>query len=320
MPCYYPIDGWRSKHVNPNGKRSIVFTKAEAFVDMPIKVPCGKCIGCKLERSKQWAIRCVHEASLHQDNMFLTLTYSDEHLNEAASLNKKHFQDFMKRLRKYAHPTKIRYFHCGEYGKNDPSKPKHRQTYKASDLGRPHYHAIIFGYRFDDLELYKEKGGNKIYMSPACEKIWPFGYNTIGNVTFESAAYVARYITKKISGEMAKDHYTRVDPETGEIWELQEEYTTMSRRPGIGAEWFKKFKNDCYPKDFVTFKGKKLKPPKYYDGLLEEEDIEQFEFIKRQRSIKAKQNQEDNNLDRLRVKEKVKDAQNKKLIRELDYE
>jgi len=137
MPCYYPIDGWKSKVVGPNGKRTIVFNMRDGFSDMPIKIPCGKCIGCRLEHSKQWALRCMHESSLHKENMFLTLTYNNENLGEAATLNKKHFQNFMKRYRKYAAPTKIRYFHCGEYGSNDVENEKHRQQYKISNLGRP---------------------------------------------------------------------------------------------------------------------------------------------------------------------------------------
>ena len=93
MPCYYPIDGWKSKVVGPNGKRTIVFNMRDGFSDMPIKIPCGKCIGCRLEHSKQWALRCMHESSLHKENMFLTLTYNNENLGEAATLNKKHFQN-----------------------------------------------------------------------------------------------------------------------------------------------------------------------------------------------------------------------------------
>ena len=140
MPCYYPIDGWRSKNVNPEtGKRSIVFTKDQAFLDMPVKVPCGQCIGCRLERSRQWAMRCVHEAQLHEDSCFITLTYNDENLPDDASLNVKHFQNFMKEFRAAIAPKKVRFFHCGEYGEHNGTY-KHEQSYGLSSLGRPHYH------------------------------------------------------------------------------------------------------------------------------------------------------------------------------------
>ena len=93
MPCYHPISGYRSRHLNKSGKRSIVFDKKNGYIDMPITVKCGQCIGCRLEYSRQWAIRCLHEAQLHEDNCFITLTYDDENLPHNGSLTKPHFQD-----------------------------------------------------------------------------------------------------------------------------------------------------------------------------------------------------------------------------------
>lgn len=329
MSCYYPLDGWKSKRLNKNGKREIVFNRKDGYSDMPVKLPCGNCIGCRMQRSQAWAVRCMHEASLHQFNMFLTLTYSDEKLPSGASLNKAHFQDFMKRYRSHVeyeakkHGLKkpvIRYFHCGEYGKNNSEKRKHRETYKVSNLGRPHYHAIIFGHEFDDQIAMEVQNGNTLYMSPTLEKLWGHGIGRIGKVTMESAAYVARYINKKVTGEAAEDHYTRLDPDTGELDILQAEYTTMSRRPGIGKDWYDKYKNDCYPKDFLTYKGKRIQIPKFYDSILEEEDIELYEKIKAKRRKRAEDNKEDNNLDRLRVKEICKKSQVRQLKRGLEDE
>ena len=151
-------------------------------------VPCGQCIGCRLERSRQWAIRCVHEASLHTDNCFITLTYSPDCLPSDGSLNHDDFQKFFKRLRKHIAPKKIRYYMCGEYGE-DLQQP--------SKLGRPHFHACLFGLDFDDKQLYIVRDDVKLYTSATLEKIWGKGFVTIGDVTFESAAYVARYIAKK---------------------------------------------------------------------------------------------------------------------------
>lgn len=290
-----------------------------AYVDKPIDVPCGQCIGCRLEKSRQWALRCVHEAQLHDENSFITLTYDDDSLPTNASLDVTHFQRFMKRLRKKLGDKKIRFFHCGEYGSNDPSNPKHRLQYGISKLGRPHYHALIFGHEFiEERELIKEKDGTKLYTSPLLQELWPKGFNTVGELTFESAAYCARYITKKINGEAAKDHYTRISHVTGESFEVKPEYITMSRRPGIASDWYDKYKNDVYPKDFTTVRGKKIKPPKFYDRKLEEESIDEYNKIKARRIKQAKANKSDNTPERLATKEYIKKVQAEMLKRNLN--
>src|SRR4051794_29862641 len=100
MPCFRPLKGYRARVTNPDtGKRSIVFNARKGFNDLPVDLPCGQCIGCRLERSRQWAIRCSHEAKLHEENCFITLTYAPEHLPPGGTLVVKDFQDFMKRLR-----------------------------------------------------------------------------------------------------------------------------------------------------------------------------------------------------------------------------
>lgn len=318
MPCYNPIDAWRAKSLNPSGKRGLVFNPHKGFIDMPVQVPCGQCIGCRLEKSRQWALRCVHEASLHDDNCFITLTYNDSHLPAGATLVKSDFQNFMKRFRFSIFPKKVRFYHCGEYGECDVSNPKHVDKYGLSDLGRPHYHALIFGHRFSGLEMVRHKDGIPLYTSSELADLWPVGFNTVGEVTFESAAYCARYITKKITGDRAEDHYKRVFVNTGEIVEVLPEYTTMSRRPGVGAGWFDQFEGDVYPKDFTTVRGKQIKPPKFYDRLLEERDYDLFEKVKSSRVKSAKKRKEDNTKDRLRSKEKVKQAQADMLKRSLN--
>lgn len=309
MPCYSPLKGWRSQAVNDSGKRGIVFNVKAGFADMPIDVPCGQCIGCRLEKSRQWALRCVHEASLYPSNVFITLTYSDEHLPKNASLDKAHFQKFMKRLRKKYHGNTVRFYHCGEYGDVDNDNPKHLMQYGVSKLGRPHYHALLFNIDFADKQIISDKDGIRLYTSQSLSRLWPYGYNTIGEVTFESAAYCARYVTKKMYGEKADEHYTRVFPSTGEIVNIEPEYTTMSRRPGIGKDWFKQYRDDVYPKDFVTVRGKKIKPPVFYDRMLEVEDPEYMEKIKMRRKRDALKRSDDNTGLRLLEKEQVKKAQ-----------
>lgn len=298
MPCFHPMTVWRSKFVNPqSGKRPMVFNPRQALQpDAPEKVPCGQCVGCRLERSRQWAIRCMHEAQLHEDNCFITLTFSPAALDERPnqwSLDVRDFQLFMKRLRK-KFGSNIRFYHCGEYGEKN---------------GRPHYHACIFGFDFPDKVLWKiTPTGHRLYTSATLEELWPFGFSTIGDVTFESAAYVARYIMKKITGDLAEDHYEWIDAYTGEIRPLKPEYTTMSRRPGIGRGWLDKYMDDVYPHDFVIVNGRKMRPPRYYDGVLQTERPYEFDEIKENREINSKKHIDNNTTERLKCREVVQRA------------
>lgn len=272
-------------------------------------LPCGQCIGCRLERSRQWAIRCMHEADMHEDNCFITLTYNEENLPKNRSLQLEDFQNFMKRLRK-AYDHKIRFFHCGEYGEK---------------LGRPHYHALLFGHDFKDRERFKNCNGYRLDTSDELSGLWKKGFHLVGDVTFESAAYVARYIMKKVTGEKMEDHYKGLKPE----------YVTMSRRDGIGKGWYEKFKKDVYPDDFVVVNGGLSKAPRYYDGLLDKDDHKMYEMLKERRKEKGlrmvptlikdpitNKNKiiltNDNDSFRLRVKENVKRAQIKNLKRHLE--
>lgn len=227
----------------------------------------------------------MHESQLHDENIFLTLTYDNEHLPQDESINVRHFQLFMKRLRKKYPGKKIRYFHCGEYGEK---------------LSRPHYHAIIFNHDFKDKKRYNKH----LFHSEELDDLWQKGLCTIGEVTFESCAYVARYITKKITGDMSHEHYKHVT-RYGELVDLQPEYISMSRRPGIGSEWMKQFKDDVYPHDYVIMNGKKLKPPKYYDEHYEKLHPELLLDIKIDREYNAFIREADNTPRRLADKEKI---------------
>lgn len=295
MPCFHPLAGWRARVPGPSGKRRLVFKQEEGIGDL-VQIPCGQCIGCRLEHSRQWAVRCMHEASLHDENCFLTLTYSPEFLPSDLSLDKRHFPAFMKRLRSRFPDRKIRYFHCGEYGER---------------LGRPHYHACLFGFDFPDKVYYKDAGGHPLFVSETLNSTWGLGFCTIGAVTFESAAYTARYVLKKITGESAQEHYLQVDPVTGEIacddsgdfLCKQPEYVTMSRRPGIAAGWFDRFSRDVFPSDEVIARGVKCRPPRYYDKLFEAAHGPEFERIKAQRVERASKHADNNTLERRTVRE-----------------
>ena len=298
MPCYHPLSAYQC------ADGSIVFQERRWFNTVKtLSLPCGQCIGCRLERSRQWAMRCMHEAQLHEKNCFITLTYDNTHLPSDGSLHYEDFQLFIKRFRKKLGNTRIRYYMAGEYGEN---------------FGRPHFHACIFGYDFHDKKLWQRSpSGSMLYRSADLETLWPFGYSSIGDVNFESAAYVARYIMKKVTGNNAKTHYKQTDQETGEITNRKPEFNKMSLKPGIGYDWYKKYKNDVYPHDYVIIKGKKVKPPKFYDKKYKTDYPYEYDEILYKREINGKLNSEDNTPERLVVKEQVQQAKLHKLKRNL---
>lgn len=245
----------------------------------------------------------MHEASLHDASCFLTLTYSDEALPVSGSLNKKHFQDFMKRLRKARPGSRIRYFHCGEYGET---------------THRPHYHALLFGEDFARSRRPSPTQGNQLWRSEELDRLWGHGHCSIGAVSFQSAAYVARYVMKKVTGEAAEAHYRRIDPETGEVHELLPEYITMSLKPGIGQEWFDRFgTTDVFPQDFIALKGGgKAKVPRYYDKQLPEDELRDIK-ARRIAAAHTPERKWDSTPQRLQVRETVKQAQVSFLKRDL---
>jgi len=233
-------------------------------------------------------MRCYHESKLHSENSFITLTYDEENVPQSGSLVKEDFQKFMKNLRWHNREKTIRFFHCGEYG---------------DENNRPHYHACIFGHDFPDKILWKTVNEIPYYTSEKLGRLWDKGWSTIGEVTFESAAYAARYITKKITGPHAQFHYTREDEKTGEIYNIEPEYTTMSRRPGIGHGWYERFKTDCYPHDFVVLRGVKMQPAKYYLNQLQKEHELTAKKVAAKRQLNKAKNVDKFLPERLRDKE-----------------
>lgn len=302
MPCYRPIKAQKSLSRGENGKYGITFNSTKALIEgSSFLIPCGQCIGCKIDRSRDWAIRCSHEAQMHSENMFITLTYADEHLPPDYGIHVRVWQTFMKRLRKQIAPKQVRFFACGEYG--DKSL-------------RPHYHALIFGYQFPDLVVYALKRGNKIHTSKLLDKVWPYGLATIGNVNYQTAAYVSRYVMKKMSGDSQEvtDNYTRIHPVTLQTHTVRKEFCVQSRRPGLGTSWFRKYKSDAFPSDFLIVDGKKHSVPKFYTKLIQEDEAN---AIKRARKLQARKHKDNNTKDRLKVREEVKLAQLTQLKREI---
>lgn len=306
MSCYYPIRAWRGRGVTSSGKTRIVFRVSESLLNSSkMFLPCGQCVGCRLERSRQWAIRCVHEASLYEFNCSITLSYSPYFLPKDGSVSLRHFQLFFKLLRKYLYPRKVRFFHCGEYG------DRH---------GRPHYHAILFNYDFPDKRFAeKSKAGFDLFQSNFLDRLWNKGRARVAAMTFESAAYVARYCLKKITGKDADEYYAGLG--------ISPEYVSMSKKPGIGKGWYDKYKGDVFPSDEVVLNGMKLKPPRFYDGLFESESPDEFLNVKRRRMPPGMKWDalngawcRENDTDRLFAKEYVKSQRSSLLGRNFESE
>lgn len=280
MPCYSP---WVAK-----GERA-----------MARPLSCGKCIGCKLEYSRQWAVRCMHEAQLYDQNCFITLTYN----RPFYTLVYRDFQLFMKRLRARFNRARIRFYMCGEYQMN----------------GRPHFHACLFNFDFPDKVYLKSlPSGFKLYRSPILEELWTEGFSSVGSVTFESAAYCARYVTKKLSGDGDEHVYSIIDPDTGEIFRRVKEFGRMSLKPGIGFEWYRKFRKDVYPHDMVVVRGSEARPPRYYDRMFKAQFPDQYREMLAKRAADSMAKFDDNLPHRLVSKEKVTYARLGLLKRGLD--
>ena len=301
MPCYVPLRGYLSQKRSPSGKRRVVFKAREGLQDRHVDVPCGQCIGCRLEYKRQWALRCVHEASLYKHNSFLTLTYNDDNLPDGGTLVKEHWQEFMKALRQWRVRTcpgckgegkdcmecesrRIRFYMVGEYGE---------------DKQRPHYHALLFNLDFADKYGIRRSKRHLVYGSPQVEKIWQKGDIYLGTVTPASAQYVTGYITKAVRGkeDEVKAYYgERLPP-----------FTLMSRRPGIGRGWYDKYKKEVAQWDTVISDGVEVKAPKAYDKYLETEFPERFAQLKGKRKAAVKY--EETSDVRLDKKRRVKIAQ-----------
>lgn len=304
MPCYNPLIRieTQQKIIKKNGEltnKAIIINETEFINTLKNKIPkeyiqkipCGQCIGCRLEYSRQWANRITLETKKYkpEESWFLTLTYNDENVpiktvkNEktgeiiqGCTLNKKDLQNFLKKLRRhyeyhYNH-TKIRFYAAGEYGE----KTK-----------RPHYHLCIFNMPiFTENKKYKiNEMGQTIWTNEEIEKIWGKGFITLGKITWDTASYTAKYMLKKQKGPDAKWFYKSQAKEP--------EFTLMSRKPGIAKEYYDKNKEKIYENDEIIIpkrdRSLKIKPPKYYDRLYDIENHDMMEEIKLNRRINAEE-------------------------------
>lgn len=243
--CLYPL------RIRP--KRKIgVSTSGEVLYEHLdyITVRCNKCVECLRENSFEWAMRICHEASSYEHNSFITLTFSPEYLPSDKSVHRVDIQLFMKRLRKAVQPLKIRFFACGEYG---------------SKFGRPHYHLIIFGYDFPDRKFFQTKDGSDLFRSELLERVWPFGFSTIGDLDFHSALYCAKYMNK-------------VQFLSGKKLPVAIPFVQMSTRPGIG---YNELGNVDLLHDRVYYADKSFRIPRYYLKKLEESGCDLTELKER---------------------------------------
>lgn len=330
MACYNPLKAWTVEGVTTaTGKMAISFREPpENVQEAPgfkwLQIPCGKCIGCRMDYSKQWAARMVEEATLYPNNAFLTLTYNNEHLpysrtvdtktgelTENHPLVKSHVVKFIKRLREKVERTtgaKLRYFACGEYG---------------AKYGRPHYHMAVFNLdatQWGDIKLIgNNHQGDALFSSKEIERLWGKGFVTIGELTPQSAAYIARYMLKKQKGPDKKIWYEKAG--------LVQEYTSCSRKPGLGIEWYESNKETVYQNDCVYMPQRNKKPlrvktPRYYDKLLEKENPEKLKRIKEAREKSQRLQQELKNArttstewEQLKAAEKKAEDKYKALLR-----
>lgn len=359
MPCFHPIKAYYPFYESKDGKRKLIFGQNRYklglisnsvpsiykkfynngldfdydcdfpfqvyfgvvgnFEGLNIKVPCGKCIGCRLDYSRQWALRSIHEAQMHnhyKNCSFLTLTFNDDMLNRREnphSLNKAGFRTWLKRLRKAVkseYGVEFRIMGCGEYGS------KHL---------RPHYHLLVYGFNFPDKYVYQYRKVHGIevlyYRSPFLEKIWTpayssdsYGFSILGDVNFESSAYVARYVTKKLFGKAASRVYKDKEPE----------FLTTSRMPGLGYDWLKKYYKEIFERGFCyNPKGFKAPIPRYYCTKLEELDPDLYSKWRMTQFDNLCNNLFVENLDktseRLLVQEELKKYKLDMLVRQYEF-
>ena len=215
------------------------------------KINCKNCIGCLTDNERMWTDRIVDEASLYDNNLFVTLSYDEEHLPDHESVNIRDGQLFMKKLRKKFPGFKIRFLYKAEYGEN---------------TARAHYHYALFNTpKLTDMEYNRSNdNGDKLYTSKTIEDIWGNGFVLIGELNRTTAGYIARYIVKSDQKTKSKrDDFEIIDPDGVVHHRNRKPFLNMSRRPGIGRAWLEKNFSDVFPRDEYFVQAKAIKPTKF---------------------------------------------------------
>jgi len=320
MPCFHPLWGKPPPetgddagaamilvHAPPTSVENVKWRQTNGF--MPI--PCGKCSGCRNDQRLQWTIRCTHEASQHDNTTFLTLTVDDDHMPWHGSLSKKLLAGFFKRLRHEAtrihnprysnsrsnaltnnQPTFIRFFGCGEYG---------------TTTKRAHYHALLFGLWPQDARIY----GADTFTSESLSLLWKEGTHQFSKANPDRIAYVCGYVNKKMGTMRDRSAYGVVDPDTGEYHERIPEFAVMSRRPGIGTQWFTKYETDLRRAQ-LHYDGRYVSIPRFYERKYQEQHPEEVEYRRDLRArLREQRNPVEHTKKRLREREAVAKGRDK---------
>lgn len=305
MACTSPLPAWRPAgsggrpRIEKAGWTGLAAREASSDVET-FRLDCGSCLSCRIAKQRDLAVRAVHQTVIsgEENAWFATLTYNDAHLPHDCGLSKEDLRNFMKRFRK-AHGSGIKVLGCGEYG----------------DFGtrRAHYHLALWGHSFSDRTPWQPTPkGHMLYRSAALEAAWscpkrncsqPIGHCWLGNLTYESAAYVAGYTTKKIGGSQAFYAYLRYDKD-GEMVSVQPEFHTVSRGgrngKGLAYEFYERYFSDLFPKDYTHIPSRKAKNgmkqvpvPRYYRKLLEKDHPEMAALLKERRVVFAREMAED---------------------------
>lgn len=286
MSCYHPMVGiWKGEYTASGKKKYQISCSAldPTFHDIigdTVTIPCGNCIGCRLDYSRAWADRMMLELETAGKGIFLTLTYDNDHAHWThfsddmtplfATVDKRDCQLFMKRLRRHFSDVKVRFYLASEYGEHTL---------------RPHYHCILFGIGLDDIKdkqpFGKNELGQQYYISPSLADIWSKGFIMLSDVSWETCAYVARYVTKKLNGPAAEKYA---------LMNVEKEFSLMSRNPGIGSEYLSQHP-DCLDYNTINVStetgGKQLSIPKYYLRKLELTDPDKVARMKAERKLFA---------------------------------
>lgn len=325
MACYSPLPAYMGREINPKtGKRKPVFNPIDGYHDKPIELPCGQCIGCRIDTTSDMAVRIEKEAKSYDKNIFITLTYNEDNMPKFGDLVDEHITEFLQKLRdKYVMYSYVKIKPNGKKKHCRIAKEKDKIRYYCSyeyggENQRPHYHLIVFNLDFKDKKVHKVSAGIPYYTSKTLEEIWNKGHCIIGEVNYDTAFYVAGYCLEKmkISDKTDSSNYAKyvtkymvIDFNTGEILhEKMIEKSRSSRRPGIGYKYYKEYEEEIKNNGNIIVKGKNRRIPRYYETKLEKDDIVFYRQRKKEKMLSITRNSWDNTRERLEVRKNIATA------------